>query len=73
MDMAALKPYFSQNVLVVAGSKDFVGTLEGVPGSQQAVTMKPLSDAVANNYPFAINGVALLSVDAISFLQKLSA
>jgi len=65
MDMPALKPYFGQNVLVV-------GTLEPVQDSQKAVTMKPLPAAQANNYQFAINGVALLSIDAISFLQKLA-
>ena len=71
MDQAALKPYFGKNVLIVTGSKDFVGTLQPVPNSQKAVTMTPLPDDVAEKYPFAINGVALLSADSISFLQNL--
>ncbi len=71
MDQAALEPYFGKNVLIVTGSKDFVGTLQPVPNSQKAVTMTPLPDDVAEKYPFAINGVALLSADSSSFLQNL--
>jgi hypothetical protein len=71
MDLAALKPFFGKNVLVVTGTKDFVGTLEPVPDSQKAVTMKPLKGNLASKFPFAINGVVLLSADSISFLQNL--
>jgi hypothetical protein len=71
MDVPALKPYFGKNVLVVSGTKDFVGNLQPVPNSQKAVSMKPLADELAEKYPFAINGVALLSADSISFLQNL--
>ena len=71
-DQAALKPYFGKNVLIVTGSAlILLGTLQPVPNSQKAVTMTPLPDDVAEKYPFAINGVALLSADSISFLQNL--
>ncbi len=71
MDLAALKPLFGQRVLVSA-DKEFVGTLEPIAGSQDTVTLKPLDATAANNYPFAINGVTLLSAPAITFIQKLS-
>jgi hypothetical protein len=71
MDIAGLKPLFGERVLASTGDKDFVGTLEQVPSSGDTVTLKPLDDATANNYTFAINGVTALSVSAISFIQKL--
>lgn len=71
MDLAGLRHLFGQNVLAAA-DKEFVGTLEPIPGSQDTVTLKPLDPAAANNYPFAINGVTALSVSAITFIQKLS-
>jgi len=71
MDLAGLRPLFGKNVLAAA-DKEFVGTLEPIPGSQDTVTLKPLDAATANNYPFAINGVTALSVSAITFVQKLS-
>jgi hypothetical protein len=71
MDLAGLKALFGQNVLAAA-DKEFVGKLEQIPGSQDAVTLQPLDAATANNYPFAINGVTALSVSAITFVQKLS-
>lgn len=71
MDISALKPYFGKNVLVASGDKQFVGTLEPVPSSPTTVTLQPLSNDIAENYEFAINGVALLSADSIAFLQTL--
>jgi hypothetical protein len=71
MDIGGLKQFFGQNILVSADGKDFVGTLQAIPGSQDAVSLRPLDDATANNYIFAINGVAALSVSSISFVQKL--
>jgi hypothetical protein len=71
MDLAALRPLFGQKVLAAA-DKEFVGTLEPISGSQDAVTLKPLDAATANNYTFAINGVTVLSVSAITFIQKLT-
>lgn len=72
MDIAGLKQFFGQSILVSADGKDFVGILERIQGSQDTVTLKPLSDALANNYPFAINGVAALDVNAIAFVQRLN-
>jgi hypothetical protein len=72
MDIAGLKQFFGQNILAAADGKDFVGTLQPIAGSQDTVTLKPLDDATANNYTFAINGAAALSVSAISFVQRLS-
>jgi len=71
MDMAGLKPLFGQRILASAGNV-FVGTLETIPNSADAVALKPLDAASANNYPFAINGVTALSVSAITFVQKLA-
>jgi len=71
MDIAGLKQFFGQSILVSADGKDFVGILQPIQGSQDSVTLKPLDDADANNYTFAINGAAALSVSAISFVQKL--
>lgn len=71
MDLAGLRPLFGKNVLAAA-DKEFVGTLEPIPGSQDTVTLKPLDASAANNYPFAINGVTALSVSAITFVQKLT-
>jgi hypothetical protein len=72
MDIAGLKQFFGQSILASADGKDFVGILEPIHGSQDTVTLRPLSDAIANNYPFAINGAAALSVSAIAFVQRLS-
>lgn len=72
MDIAGLKQFFGQSILASADGKDFVGILERIQGSQDTVTLKPLSDALANNYQFAINGVAALDVNAIAFVQKLN-
>lgn len=72
MDLAGLRTLFGQNVLAAAGGKDFVGKLQSISGSQDTVTLKPLDDATANNYIFAINGAAALSVSAITFVQKLT-
>lgn len=72
MDIAGLKQFFGQSILASADGKDFVGVLERIQGSANTVTLKPLSDAIANNYTFAINGVAALDVGAISFVQRLS-
>jgi hypothetical protein len=71
MDLAGMKQLFGQRILAAA-DKEFVGTLEPIAGSQDTVTLKPLDAASANNYPFAINGVTLLSVSAITFIQKLA-
>jgi hypothetical protein len=71
MDLAGLRPLLGQNVLAPADGKDFVGKL-AISGSQDTVTLKPLDDATANNYLFAINGATALSVSAITFVQKLT-
>ena len=70
MDLAGLRLFFGQNVLAAADDKDFAGKLESISGSQDTVTLKPLDDATANNYIFAINGATALSVSAITFVQK---
>ncbi|MGA9273446.1 MAG: hypothetical protein WBV40_07600 [Candidatus Cybelea sp.] len=72
MDLAGLKSLLGQNVLAAADGKDFVGTLHTIAGSQDTVSLKPLDDATANKYIFAINGVTALSVSAITFIQKLT-
>jgi hypothetical protein len=74
MDLSGLKPFFGQQIVVATTiSKEFVGTLEPIPNSQDAVSLVPLDAAIASNYQFAINGVASLSIGVVAFVQKLPA
>lgn len=72
MDINGLKPLFGERSLVVTvNSKDFIGVLQPINGSQSAVSMTPIDAQTANYYAFAINGVAALDVGSIHFAQKL--
>ncbi|MBD5656694.1 MAG: hypothetical protein IAI50_16165 [Candidatus Eremiobacteraeota bacterium] len=73
MDMNGCKPLFGHNVVVATTvGKEFVGTLEPIPGSTSSVTLKPLSDDAASSFAFAINGVDALDIGVISFVQDLA-
>jgi hypothetical protein len=73
MDMNGCKPLFGHNVVVATTvGKEFIGTLEPIPNSLSSVTLRPLPDATAANFPFAINGVNVLDLGVISFMQDLA-
>jgi hypothetical protein len=72
VDYPGLAPLFGQQCVAVVGSRSFVGTLRSIPDSKSTVAMDKLPDDLANQYDFAINGVAALDIGAITFCQRLS-
>jgi small nuclear ribonucleoprotein (snRNP)-like protein len=72
MDLAGLHALLHQPVVVtVATGTKFIGRLETIGGSTSAVTLQPLDAATAAQNDYAINGVAVLDVNSIVFVQHL--
>lgn len=72
MDLNGCKPLFGKNTIAhTSVGREFVGTLGPIAGSTSTVTMTPLPDNLAAQYPFAINGVKALDCGVIAFMQDL--
>jgi hypothetical protein len=73
MDLNGCKPLFDHSVVVhTTFGKEFVGTLKPIGQSASAVSLVPLSAQAAAQYAFAINGVNVLDVGSIAFMQDLN-